>query len=88
MANEKGRKSSGSSRRAAARRRAKGGGGRWVFALLALGLMCGGAYYAYLYMPSSVEEVARTVAFLCMPGAGYITGQCLAIDGGFSVFGF
>jgi Tropinone reductase 1 len=34
------------------------------------------------------EEVARTVAFLCMPGAGYITGQCLAIDGGFSVYGF
>jgi Tropinone reductase 1 len=34
------------------------------------------------------EEVASTVAFLCMPGAGYITGQCLAIDGGFSVYGF
>ncbi|MFT5770599.1 MAG: Tropinone reductase 1, partial [Lysobacterales bacterium] len=34
------------------------------------------------------QEVARTVAFLCMPGAGYITGQCLAIDGGFSVYGF
>ena len=34
------------------------------------------------------EEVANTVAFLCMEGAGYITGQCLAIDGGFSVFGF
>lgn len=34
------------------------------------------------------EEVAGTVAFLCMPRAGYITGQCLAVDGGFSVFGF
>ena len=33
-------------------------------------------------------EVARVIAFLCMPGAGYITGQTLAIDGGFSVFGF
>jgi Tropinone reductase 1 len=35
-----------------------------------------------------VEEVARVVAFLCMPAAGYITGQCVAIDGGFSVYGF
>jgi Tropinone reductase 1 len=34
------------------------------------------------------EEVARAVAFLCMSSAGYITGQCLAIDGGFSVYGF
>ncbi len=33
-------------------------------------------------------EVARTVAFLCMDGAAYITGQCLAVDGGFSVYGF
>lgn len=34
------------------------------------------------------EEVAATIAFLCMPGAGYITGQTIAVDGGFSVFGF
>ncbi len=33
-------------------------------------------------------EVAAAAAFLCMPAASYITGQCLAIDGGFSVFGF
>jgi Tropinone reductase 1 len=32
-------------------------------------------------------EVASAVAFLCMPAASYITGQCLAIDGGFSVGG-
>jgi len=34
------------------------------------------------------EEVAATAAFLCMPAASYITGQCLAVDGGFSIYGF
>ena len=34
------------------------------------------------------EECSRAIAFLCMPAAGYITGHCLAVDGGFSIFGF
>jgi len=33
------------------------------------------------------EEVAAVVAFLCMAAAGYMTGQCLAVDGGFTING-
>ncbi len=36
----------------------------------------------------SAEECAAAVAFLCLPASGYITGHCLAVDGGFSVYGF
>lgn len=34
------------------------------------------------------EEIAGLAAFLCMPAASYITGQCIAVDGGFTAFGF
>ena len=34
------------------------------------------------------EEVAAAIAFLCLPAAGYITGQVLGVDGGFLNYGF
>jgi 3-oxoacyl-[acyl-carrier protein] reductase len=33
------------------------------------------------------EDVAGAVFLLCLPEAGFITGQALAVDGGYSVYG-
>ena len=34
------------------------------------------------------KDVAALVAFLCMPSSAYITGQCISVDGGFTIYGF
>ena len=34
------------------------------------------------------EEVAGAVSFLCLPAASYVTGECIAVDGGFLRYGF
>ena len=37
---------------------------------------------------AEADEVARAATFFCLPAASYVTGQTLAVDGGFSVNGY
>ena len=32
----------------------------------------------------TAEDIARVILFLCSPGAGFVTGQNLMVDGGLS----
>ncbi|MEP6881242.1 MAG: SDR family oxidoreductase [Dokdonella sp.] len=34
------------------------------------------------------EEVAAAIAFLCLPASSYVSGECIAVDGGFLRYGF
>lgn len=36
----------------------------------------------------TIAEAAAAIVALCLPASSYVTGQCLAVDGGFSVNGF
>jgi NAD(P)-dependent dehydrogenase (short-subunit alcohol dehydrogenase family) len=35
----------------------------------------------------TTDDVARAVVLLCSPDAGFITGQTLVVDGGYTAFG-
>ncbi|RIK81807.1 MAG: short-chain dehydrogenase [Planctomycetota bacterium] len=41
-----------------------------------------------LRRPGTCEEMAHAVLFFCAPESGYVTGQVLAVDGGWTAGGF
>ncbi|OON68266.1 SDR family oxidoreductase [Hymenobacter sp. CRA2] len=61
---------------------------------LAAGVLSNEAYRAEVISRTPMgrvgepQEVAAAVAFMCLPAASYITGQTLAVDGGFVGHGF
>ena len=36
----------------------------------------------------NLQDIAGLACFLAMPASSYITGQCIVVDGGFSIYGF
>jgi citronellol/citronellal dehydrogenase len=50
-------------------------------------LLAGGIKSCPLRRAGTVEEVAASILFLCSPGAQFITGATLRIDGAHSLFG-
>ena len=45
----------------------------------------GEVFLRYGYARTTMGDIAKAAAFLASDEAEYITGQCLAVDGGFSI---